>query len=106
MTAGQPRSTSKCRCGPGREAGRALQPQHRARRHLIAIADQHRLQVRVADPEVAYLDLDVVAEAAPVAERRVRLAQRPTFRGSAARRLIGDGVSSMEGVTPAERLTG
>jgi hypothetical protein len=31
---------------------------------LVAIADQHRLQVRVADPEVADLDLDVVAEAA------------------------------------------
>jgi hypothetical protein len=30
-----------------REAGRALQPDHRPRRHLIAVADQHRLQVGV-----------------------------------------------------------
>ena len=60
---------------PGREAGRALQSDHGARQHLVAIADEHRLQLRVANPEVAGLDLDVVADAAPVTQRHVRPAR-------------------------------
>ncbi len=61
-----------------REPGRVLQPEHGARRHLIAVADQHRLQVRVADPEIADLDLDVVGEVAAVDAEGVAQAAIPS----------------------------
>ncbi len=65
-----------------REPGRVLQPEHGARRHLIAVADQHRLQVRVADPEIADLDLDVVGEVAAVDAEGVAQAAIPSVLGT------------------------